>query len=194
MLILGFARLGMATPLPPTYLTPPIWISDYGTQITSWTGNADDGFTTVTFPAGFVFPFFVSEVGSPYSSAVVSTNGSIYFGGLPGNSQPSDTTASLLQGLPRIAAAWYNIDTLDGNGQIYVNTSLPGKVVFTWVDVGSYPEGQTAPASNRATFQVTLDSDGTIIFAYAALNLVARRIQFAGLLFSGYYRGHGWRR
>lgn len=159
--IFGFAHLAVADTLPP------IWTSAVGTPIVSWdSGNADDGLKTIYFPSSFVFPLF----GQDYTSVTISTNGSLYFGGEPGNSQPQATVSELLQGLPRIAPAWYNIDTIDGNGQIMVNTTLPGQVVFTWQDVGSYPEGQTPPASNLATFQVTLDSDGTVIFAYEALN------------------------
>lgn len=156
--------------LAPAATLPPIWTSAVGTPITSWdSGNADDGLKTVYFPSGFVFPF----AGTDYSSATVSTNGSIYFGGLPGNSQPQATVSELLQGLPRVAAAWYNIDAINGNGSILVNL-LSNQAVFTWENVASYlPASGPVPASNLATFQITLDSDGSVIFAYQALNSLA---------------------
>jgi hypothetical protein len=50
--------------------------------------------------------------------------------------------------------------------------SLPGQVVITFDNVASYiPQaGQSVPAQDLATFQVILDSNGTVIFAYQALN------------------------
>jgi hypothetical protein len=147
---------------------PPIWIPAVGTPIVSWdSGNADDGLKTVYFPSDFVFPLF----GEDYTSATVSSNGSIYFGGVPGNSQPQATVSQLLQGLPRIAPAWYNINAIDGNGSILVGM-LPDQAVFTFQNVASYapPAGQSVPSQNLATFQVTLDSNGTVIFGYQALN------------------------
>lgn len=162
VMILGCAGICMAGSIPP------IWIPAVGTPITSWsTGSADNALATVYFPSTFVFPLF----GDDYTSVTVSSNGSLYFGGTPGNSQPQATVSELLQGLPRIAPAWYNIDAIDGNGSILVNT-LPGQVVITFDDVASYipPAGQSVPSQDLATFQVILDSDGTVIFAYQALN------------------------
>lgn len=157
-----FAHLACASTLPP------IWNSAVGTPITSWdSGNADDGLKTVYFPNSFVFPF----AGENYTSATVSSNGSIYFGGVPGSSQPQATVSELLQGLPRVAPAWYNVDAINGNGSILVNL-LSNQAVFTFENVASYlpPAGQTVPSSNLATFQVVLDSDGSVIFAYQQLN------------------------
>lgn len=167
VLALAFAGLAVAGSIPP------IWIPAVGTPITSWdSGNADDGLKTIYFPSDFQFPLF----GVDYTSATVSTNGSIYFGGSPGNSQPQATVTQLLQGLPRLAPAWYNMD-LDGTGSVLVSM-LPGQVVFTFENVPSYtpPLGQSVAASNLATFQVILDSNGTVIFAYQALNSLSGQI------------------
>ncbi len=161
VMFLAFARIAVADTLPP------IWTSAVGTPITSWnTGNADGGLATIYFPNTFVFPLF----GQDYTSVTVSSDGSLYFGGAPNNSQPDATVPLLLQGLPRIAPAWYDIAGIEGNGAVLVNM-LPGQAVITWEDVASYqPAFGSVPASNLATFQVTLDSNGTVIFAYEALN------------------------
>lgn len=163
VVVFGFVQVAAASSLPPT------WTSAVGTPISSWSsGNYDSGLATVYFPSDFSFSLF----GQTYNSVTVSSDGSLYFGGSPGNAQPQATVTELLQGLPRISAAWYDIDAIDGVSSIMVNTSLPGEAVFTWQDVASYvPEtGQTVAASNLATFQVTLDSDGDVIFAYRTLN------------------------
>jgi hypothetical protein len=161
--ILGFAGLCFADSIPP------IWIPAVGTPITSWnSGNADDGLATIYFPSTFVFPLF----GEDYTSATVSSNGTLYFGGAPANAPFQATVSGLTQGgYATIAPAWYNNDAIDGNGSILVNM-LPGQVVITFDNVASYaPQpGQSVPSQNLATFQVTLDSDGTVIFAYQALN------------------------
>ena len=162
-MIFGLAGLSVADTIPP------IWLPAVGTPISSWnTGNADDGLATIYFPSTFVFPLF----GEDYTSATVSSNGALYFGGAPASSPPQATVAGLVQGgYATIAPAWYNIDAIDGNGSILVNM-LPGQVVITFDNVASYAPlpGQSVPSQNLATFQVTLDSDGTVIFAYQALN------------------------
>lgn len=163
VLILGITRFAAPNSLPL------IWTSAVGTPITTWdTGNADDGLKNISFvPSGFHFTLF----GTTYNSVTLDTNGSIYFSGSPGVPQPQATLSQLLQGLPRVTAAWYNVDAIDGNGTIYYNLSLPGEAVFTWQGVASYlPSSGPVPISNLATFQVTLHSDGSIIFGYQALN------------------------
>ncbi len=176
----GFAGIVLADSLPP------VWIPAAGTPITSWDSEVSGtGLKTVYFPAGFEFTLY----GVSYDSAIVASNGSIYF--IP-NGEPSpplpatpQQTASsdqsvnqFLQGLPRIAPAWYNTQAIDGTGTILFEM-LPGQAVFTYENIASYlaPPGQTVAASNLATFQVTLSidnnavhTDGTVTFAYDAFN------------------------
>ncbi len=163
VLFFGLLQVGAASFLPP------IWTSDVGAPITSWSsGNFNSGLATVNFSSDFSFSLF----GQSYNSVTVSSDGSLYFGGAPGNPQPQAIVTQLLQGLPRIAAAWYDINAIDGVSSIMANTSLPGEVVFTWQDVASYTPaaGQSVAASDLATFQVTLESDGDVILGYEALN------------------------
>ena len=118
-----------------------------------------------------MFPFF-DEIGDypvDYDSLYLSMNGSLYFGASPGNLQPQASVSLLTQGLPRIAPAWYGVD-LSESGQVYVDLTST-QAIITWSNVASFtPLSGTVPASNLATFQVTLDQDGTVIFAYQALN------------------------
>jgi hypothetical protein len=146
---------------------PPIWIPAVGTPITSWDSQSSGvGLKTVYFPSTFTFSLF----GETYTSVTVSSNGSLYFDSTPAATQPQATVPLLLQGLPRIAAAWYSTDVIDGNGAVYYNM-VAGQAVFTFDDVaGAPPPQQSAPPSSLATFQLILDSDGTIILAYDSLN------------------------
>lgn len=162
VMVTGFAGLCAASSIPP------IWMPAYGTAITSWDHtDAGGGWTTIDF-LGFEFPLF----GVDYSSATLSSNGSIYFGGSPSNSEPQASVSGLYQpGYATIAPAWYNTDVIGstGTGSIKVN-NLANQVVITFDGVA--PDATPVP-QNLATFQVTLDSDGTVIFAYEALNSLA---------------------
>jgi hypothetical protein len=161
---------------------PPVWIPAAGTPITSWDSEVSGtGLKAVYFPTGFEFTLF----GVSYNSAIVSSNGSIYFipngepmPPLPATPQPTASTSQFLQGLPRIAPAWYNTQAIDGTGTVLYEM-LPGQAVFTFENIASYlaPPGQSIAPSNLATFQLTLSidnnpvhTDGSVTFAYDALN------------------------
>src|SRR5579862_3989842 len=146
---------------------PPLWTPVGGTDVTGWNSMAfGDGFYTVNIP--FEFPLF----GQNYNSATLASNGIIYFGTAPATPQPgASSTTGFTQGdWASIAPAWYNIQaipSLGGSGTVSVDT-YTDHVVITFDAVGSYPA--PVAASNQATFQVTLDSDGSVIFGYDALN------------------------
>lgn len=147
---------------------PPVWEPVGTTAITSWNSINDGvGLATINFPSDFVFPLF----GEDYTSVTISSNGSIYFDSAPSSAQPQASVSGFLQGMPRIAPAWYDTNAISGSGSILENV-LSGQIVFTWENVSSYAPapGQSVPPSDLATFQVTLDSDGDVIFAYQALN------------------------
>jgi hypothetical protein len=161
VMISGFAGLCAASSIPP------IWTSAFGTSINSW-DHSDAGGLLTTIDLGFEFPLF----GVDYSSATLSSNGTLYFGGSPGNSEPQASASGLYQpGYSTIAPAWYHTDftPLTGPGSIDVN-NMANQVVITFDRVA--PDATPVP-QNLATFQVTLDSDGTVIFAYEALNSLA---------------------
>jgi hypothetical protein len=172
----GFTGVALADSLPP------VWIPAAGTPITSWDSEVSGtGLKTVYFPTGFEFTLF----GVSYDSAIVSSNGSIYFipngqptPPLPATPQPTASGNQFLQGLPRIAPAWYNTQAIDGTGTI-LSEMLPGEAVFTFENIASYIPlpGQSVAPSNLATFQVTLSLDnnpvhtnGSVTFAYDTFN------------------------
>lgn len=160
VLILGLAGFAAADTLPP------VWEPVGATAITSW-NSINDGVGLATVDLPFAFPLF----GEDYTSVTISSGGSIYFGGAPNTADPQASVSGFLQGMPQITAAWYATDAIDGSGTILENV-LSGQVVFTWENVSSYapPAGQSVSPSNLATFQVTLDNNGDVIFAYQALN------------------------
>jgi hypothetical protein len=170
----GFAGIVSASTLPP------IWFPAEGTQITSWSDETNGvGLYTLNFPFQFKF------LGINYTSATLSSNGSIYFSpsGAPAvNPQPQASSSLFLQGAwPRIAPAWYDIQDIDGSGSVYLNL-LPNQVLVTFMNVASCapPVCAPAPASDLATFQVSLNSDGSIIFGYQALNSIGTANTFVG--------------
>ncbi len=85
--------------------------------------------------------------------------------------QPTASVNQFLQGLPRIAPAWYNTQAIDGTGTVLFEM-LPGQAVFTFENIASYiaPPGLSIDPSNLATFQVTLSINGSVTFAYDAFN------------------------
>jgi hypothetical protein len=173
----AFLGAGLADTLPP------IWMPATGTAITSWNDVTDgNGFYTLSLPFEFNF------LGNSYTSATLASNGLIYFSPPSVNPpttpqpQPYPNPGSLFtQGSwPLIAPAWYDIQAISGSGSILVDT-MQNQVVITYLDVASYvPPSGPVPASDLATFQVTLDSNGTIIFAYSALNSVGANNTLVG--------------
>jgi hypothetical protein len=159
----AFAGIALADSLPPIWFQPPM-----GTALpsTSWT-NVTNGVGFYSLP-NFDFNF----LGVNYTSATLSSNGSIYLGPQPATPQPQGSPNVFLQGQPRIAPAWYDIQDIDGAGSVYVNT-LANQLVITFMGVASCTSPVCAPpASDLATFQVILNNDGSIIFAYEVFNSI----------------------
>lgn len=130
--------------------------ADGGTRLTAL-NNGDDSVTTLSFPSGFVFPFY----GTNYSSVSVCTNGFVNFGtatnvyanyGLPSSNAPSGLVAPLWDDLKLDASAsvWWRADS--------------DALVITWNAVGLYTN-----TASRQTFQLLLFRDGTIRFQYKTL-------------------------
>jgi hypothetical protein len=164
----GFTGIALANTLPP------IWFpTAAATQITSWT-DVTNGVGLYQLPT---FSFQFNFLGINYTSATLSSNGLIYLdtpatAPTPPAAPQAQPTASLFlqQPWPSIAPAWYGIQDIDQTGESVLVQELSNQVVITFMSVGSYP-GPVAP-SDAATFQVSLDSDGSIIFAYQNLNSI----------------------
>lgn len=172
----GFTGIALADTLPP------VWFPATGSPIasTSWT-DVTEG--VGLYPLNFLFGF--NFLGVDYTSATLSSNGLIYFAPPTASITPQAQASSSAfeQGAwPLIAPAWYDIQDIDGAGSVYVN-SLANQMVITFMGVASCspPVCAPAPASDLATFQVTLNSDGSIVFAYQTLNSIGTANPLAGV-------------
>jgi hypothetical protein len=109
----------------------------------------DDTSAPVTF--GFNFPF----QGNTWTTAFVNGNGNLTFGAA--DADFSESVAEFLNGAPRIAGLWDDLDPSDG---LVVVSSEPGAVTIHFVTV---PEFFTEKANN---FSIRLDSHGNTTFNY----------------------------
>ncbi len=127
---------------------------------------------------GFNFSYF----GTVYSSVAISSNGFITFrpasisnAAFDAYSTDSGESLSKLQSaLPRIAPYWHDLDARPtmtvGTTGIYLRND-PDKVVITWNDIQDFPN--TASDNGTHRFQVTLFSDGKILWNYNQIQLTS---------------------
>ncbi|MBN1671303.1 MAG: lamin tail domain-containing protein [Kiritimatiellae bacterium] len=133
-----------------------IEISGTGTRIT---GLGDD--TNVgPFPIGFSFPFY----GKSFSSFRFCSNGFISFS--------STSTAYSNRSLPNtsapenlLAACWDDLNP-SSSGSAYYQLIDPDTLVVEFVDFSFY-----SYRTRRATFELILKSDGTIIYQYKRIDI-----------------------
>ncbi len=100
----------------------------------------------------FPFPFY----GQPYRQLFIATDGFITFG------SPPDLRATRSQRQPTIAPLYMHVDLQQGGGIFYKKNS--DSVTITWSEVASAATGVPS------TYQVQLQRDGTIDFAYQTIN------------------------
>ena len=143
--------LGGVTNVGNVQLIPASFNTNYGTLIS----RCDDCYYSYTLP--FTFPFY----GTAQTQIFVGTNGYLTFTG-GDNTYSENLTA--FNDLPRIAAFFddlYPGPSPDPTSGLYVNDSLPGQFIVTYLkDPHYYSSG---PFN---TLQIQLYSDGRIIFAY----------------------------
>ncbi|MBL8751797.1 MAG: hypothetical protein JNK15_00745 [Planctomycetes bacterium] len=122
-----------------------------------WT-LADEG-RTAPLPLGFAFPIG----GNTYSHVSIETNGVVYLtnGGAPVGATIAGTQSmdGGPGGSPRIAVCWSDLDGVNPNSTILMDSSVPGECKVTWYDVNEY--GQTS----GFTFQVVLRTTGEVALA-----------------------------
>lgn len=126
--------------------------------------GADDDKAVVNI--GFPFTFY----GQSYTSACVSTNGLLSFGGCNSDFANQDLTATGPSGnLPTIAPFWFDLSfAVKGAGAIYYQTmGPPGDRQFIVQWNNAYPIN----AAKGVTFQVVLYESGSrILFQYKDVN------------------------
>jgi hypothetical protein len=137
---------------------PPVWESNFGALIPGG-AQSDDSVSDISL--GFMFPFF----GQNYTSATVSSNGFVQFGGSDSARCCNADSSTFVAGYPTIAGAWFDLyPPGNTNGGVYLNTSTANRAVITWNAVPEYGQSQTAPY--ESTFQIQLYSTGEVILAY----------------------------
>jgi len=112
----------------------------------------DESFSQQTL--GFTFPFF----GTDYTELFVTSNGNLTFG----TGEVSflvNVETFVTDPLPRIAGLWDDFDPGTG-GAVFFKTDGSSKATITWSGIPEFF------LSNSNTFQVTLESSGTITMTY----------------------------
>lgn len=117
-----------------------------------WTG--DDNVFDYSLP--FAFPFW----GETYTDVKVGTDGWINFGPYVGSTYNNST--ALLRSNKRIAVLWDDLRT-DQGGDIFIDLTTPGQVVFRWNAV-------TRSGLHPCNFSATLKDTGDIFFHYGPGN------------------------
>ncbi|HEV8581000.1 MAG TPA: hypothetical protein VGX68_18195 [Thermoanaerobaculia bacterium] len=120
----------------------------------------DDDSRLVQFPKGFKFRFY----NKVYTKMFVHSDGNLTFNAADAASTER-SLFRLLGGPPRVAPLFadLNPEAASGEGGVYVLTSKT-KIVVSWLDVPTFG------TNNRNTFQVVLNADGRIAFAFGRLD------------------------
>ncbi len=127
--------------------------------------NFDDHYLNYSLP--FSFPFF----GQAYTTAIISSNGNIFFSDPPrrSNSDADDVPSSIadLSLYKMIAGMWDDLDLSTSrrvDADLYVVQPDPTRIIFRW-------QGVQFDTGNPINFEVELKNDGTIITRYGAGNV-----------------------
>lgn len=115
-------------------------------------------------PIGFPFPF----CGTTYTHAHVTTNGHLYLSNsgvpAPGLSDFTATVSEFVNGPPRIAPLWNDLNMIaDINGIVYMDTK-PYRCTVTWKNAVNYG---APPGSPTFDIEAQLFPNGQIIFLYS---------------------------
>ena len=128
---------------------------------------------------GFSFSFY----GASFTNVAVSSNGFLAFRPASVDQAAFDleavdsgeSLAKLQTGVPRIAPYWHDLDarasTTQGSSGIYIRKDSD-RVVVTWNNVRDFPNDPTTD-NGVHRFQVTLFSNGRIVFAYDQAQLTS---------------------
>ena len=152
---LNFADSFNFTPVASQYRLTPLASNQFASTGTPINLNADEGTATVTFPAGFTFPFY----GIGYTSVKVTPNGVIYF-----NSDPSYSGSdTALKANRMIAVAWADLTTTTAGDNIFVDTTVAGQVTIRW-------QAHVYNSTIQVNASATLFANGTIQLNYGSGN------------------------
>ena len=135
-----------------------ISIAATGTEITSWQGNNDDGYSEVTLP--FTFPWY----GSSESILHIGTNGYLTFGAnaaLWSSQQfPAPTNVDGV-----IGVFWTDINPgVSSEGGVFHQAFGDSSFVVEWDNVRYYSNGNVDQTTN--SFQASLFAAGGVLLSY----------------------------
>jgi hypothetical protein len=134
------------------FAAPPIWETDFGSDLSDVTGE-DDSAEMVTLSFDF------SYAGNVYTDIYMGSNGSVGLGGV-GEADDYPSGSEFIATIdPMIAPLWSDMD-LSSEGTAYFN-DFGDRAVFTWDSIGTYEDD-----SSSNTFQLQIFADGKIIFGY----------------------------
>ena len=145
----GALALGLGL-LAATPAYAALYTNDYGTLLGN-TSNCDDCYDgPISFGAGQSFNFF----GTVYSGLYVGSNGYVTFGAGASSFSPQPLNTQTIA--PMIAGVFTDLDSRDdAASNVYVNTTIPGQLVVTWLDMGHFSKNYSV----RSTFQLVIRSD-----------------------------------
>ena len=123
----------------------------------------DDGEMIFEFPEGFSFPFY----GTTYTEVVVNSDGNLTFGIGDGQPGVSRSERRFLDGPPRIAPFFSDLDPETG-GEIRAEAG-EGSLSFIWDGVPEFTLGGSRPQND---FSVTLFSNGDILMDYGQVDVL----------------------
>ncbi len=96
----------------------------------------------------------INFFGTTYNGAFVGSNGYMTFGSGSGNFSANPLNTQTI--MPMIAGLFTDLDSRnDAASNVYVNTSVAGQIIATWVDMGHFSVNYGV----RSTFQLVLRSD-----------------------------------
>jgi hypothetical protein len=148
----GYTWIDSDDPGGPTFNWTDI--SGLGTQITTWTGSADDGYATVALP--FSFPFY----GSNYNSMNVVTNGFVQFGGGTSTAFTNGAIPSTAVPNNAIYPFWDDLDLRTSGSVHYYNDVANGRFILQWTNAPHFSSG------GPYTYQMILKPTGEILCQY----------------------------
>lgn len=135
--------------------------------------NADDQYSEILLPSGFLFPFF----GTNYDTVTISTNGILYFGDPPptrddGSADDVPSSPGKLGGYRAIAGLWDDLDLRTSSradaGVFQIST--PGQVIFRFQGVPCNFDGNVCTGGPNVNFEIELNSNGVIRTRYGSGN------------------------
>ena len=131
-----------------------------GTQITSWTGDADDGYTIVPLP--FAFGFY----GVEYNSIKIVTNGFLSFDvASTSNAYSNAAIPATAEPNAGLYAWWDDLDLRTAGTVHYYSDVAGSRFIIQYTDAPHF----ASTGAGVYTFQIILKRNGEIVYQYFSM-------------------------